>query len=206
MGQKVNPNCFRIGVTSTWQSLWYDKGSNYTIKLHQDIKIRNIISARIEASNISKIIINRLMNKVIVNIHSHKPKSILGKNGIDIIKIKNKISKLLYNSKIVISITEIKRLEDCPNLIALSISSQLKKKISFRKIIKKIISKVIKLGTTGIKISLKGRLGGIEIARREWFKEGKIPLHTIRFKVEYSLVETKTSYGMIGIKVWIYNN
>ena len=144
--------------------------------------------------------------KIIINIHSSKPGVIIGKRGIDVIRIKEYISKITKNNIVIVTITEIKKFEICPLLIATSIAEQLEKRASFRKVIKRSMINAMKVGVEGVKVSVKGRLGGIEIARTEWYKEGRIPLHTLRFKVEYALAEAKTMYGIIGIKVWIYVN
>lgn len=202
MGQKVNPNCFRLGINSNWQSYWYCKKVNYKIKLSQDIKIRNFINEKFKFNNLSKIIINRLVDRIAVNIHVYKPYIIIGKSGKNIVDTKTYILSIIKNIKVTISITEIKNIECCPLLIIKAISFQLRKKISFRKIAKKTIANIYK-NVIGVKIKLKGRLNGAEIARNECFKKGKIPLHTIRFRIQYSSIASQTTYGLIGIKIWI---
>jgi len=206
MGQKVNPNCFRLCVINTWASSWYSVKNDYKIKLHQDIKIRNMIVNKFKFAGIAKINIDRLINKLIVSIYSSKPGIIIGKKGSDIVKIRKCISNIVKDNVIIISITELKKVETCPKLVASSIAEQLEKRGSFRKIAKRAISSAKKVGVRGIKIGMKGRLGGAEIARHEWYKDGKIPLHTLRYNVEYSMVEARTIYGVIGVKVWIYIN
>lgn len=202
MGQKVNPNCFRLGINCDWQSQWYCKRIHYKTKLCQDIKIRNFINEKFKFNNLSKIIISRIINRIIINIHAYKPGIIIGKNGQNILDTKKYILKIIEGIKITISITEIKNIEYCPLLVIKSISFQLKRKISFRKIAKRTIANISK-NVSGIKIKLKGRLNGVEISRSECFKKGKIPLHTIRFKIQYSAISIQTAYGIIGIKIWI---
>lgn len=202
MGQKVNPNGFRLNITKAWHSSWY-ADRKYTIKLHEDIKIRNLIFYKFKSANINKVIIERPAKKIIINIYSSKPGMIIGKKGIDIIRIKKIISNIT-NNEIIMNITEVKKPEIEPLLIAKNIASQLEKRISFRKIIKKSVFNAIKSGAMGIKIIISGRLGGIEIARKEKYQKGKIPLHTLRAIINYSSYEAKTIYGTIGIKVWVY--
>jgi len=203
MGQKVNPNCFRIGITNSWQSSWYSNENDYKIKLYQDIKIRKFIFKKFKHASIAKINIDRLISKIVINIYSSKPGLIIGKKGADIEKIKNNIIEIT-NSVVVISILELKKFEIHPFLIANFISEQLEKRVSFRKVIKRVISNTIKSGVEGIKVNIKGRLGGTEIARTEWHKEGRVPLHTLKFKVDYAFAEAYTTYGIIGVKVWTY--
>ncbi len=202
MGQKVNPNVFRLGVVSTWQSLWYSN-RDYAKKLHEDIKIRELISNKLRYAGVSKVCIERPASKIIVNIHSSRPGVVIGKKGVDVAKIKKAISKITLN-EIVINITEVRKAEADPLLVARNIAEQLEKRVSFRRAIKRSIPGAIKMGAKGVKISVSGRLGGAEIARTEWYKEGRVPLHTLRADVRYDAAEARTIYGLIGVKVWVY--
>jgi small subunit ribosomal protein S3 len=202
MGQKVNPNIFRLKINHTWESIWYAE-KKYKKNLHEDIKIRNIIYNKCKFANINKIYIERPAKKIIVNIYSSKPGIIIGKKGTDIKSLRKEITKII-NNEVIINITEVKKPEIEPLLIAKNIASQLEKRISFRKIIKRSINNALKLGSKGIKITISGRLGGVEIARKENYREGRIPLHTIRAKIKYDKYQANTIYGKIGIKVWIY--
>ncbi len=202
MGQKVNPNSFRLGVVFTWDSSWYSN-KNYAKKLHEDIKIRQMIFDKLSSAGINKVYIERPANKVIVNIHSSRPGVVIGKKGTDVANIKSEISKIT-SSEIVINITEVKKAETEPLLIAHSIAGQLKKRVSFRKAVKRAISSSMKMGAKGIRVNVSGRLGGAEIARTEWYREGRVPLHTLRAIVKYSAAEANTVYGTIGVKVWVY--
>jgi small subunit ribosomal protein S3 len=202
MGQKVNPNSFRLGVTSSWDSSWHCT-KDYAKKLHEDIKIRKLIFDRLAYAAVSKVCIERPANKIIVNIHSARPGIVIGKKGADIAKIKHLISEITTNV-IVINITEVRKPEIESVLVAKAISEQLEKRVSFRKAIKRSISSAMKMGAKGVKISVSGRLSGADIARTEWYKEGRVPLHTLRAIVDYATAQANTIYGLIGVKVWMY--
>jgi len=202
MGQKVNPKSFRLGIVTTWDSSWYSN-RGYAKKLHEDIKIRTLIFKQMVSAGISRVCIERPANKIIVNIHSSRPGIVIGKKGSDIAKVKKNISKITAN-EVVVNVTEIRKSETDPLLIAKNIAEQLEKRVSFRKCMKRSIIASMKMGVEGIKISVSGRLGGAEIARTEWYKEGKIPLHTLRANIKYDKAEAHTIYGLIGIKVWVY--
>lgn len=202
MGQKVNPNSFRLGIISTWDSSWYGK-RNYAKKLHEDIKIRGMIFDKLSYAGINKVCIERPVNKIMINIHSSRPGVVIGKKGVDVAKIKESISKITLN-EVIINITEVRKAETEPLLIAKTVAEQLEKRVSFRKAVKRAISNAMKMGVKGVKISVSGRLGGAEIARTEWYKEGRVPLHTLRAMVTYDAAEAHTIYGLIGVKVWIY--
>lgn len=201
MGQKVNPNSFRLGIVSTWDSSWYSK-KNYAKKLHEDIRIRRMIFSRLGYAGVSRVCIERPASKIMVGIHSSRPGIVIGKKGADIAKIKDNISKIT-SSEVIINITEVRKAETEPLLIAKLVAEQLEKRASFRKVVKRSISNAMKMGAKGVKISVSGRLGGAEIARTEWYKEGRVPLHTLRSNVAYSMAEAHTIYGLIGVKVWI---
>jgi len=202
MGQKVNPNSFRLGIVSTWDSSWYCT-KNYAKKLHEDIKIRRLIFDKLNYAGVSRVCVERPANKIIINIYSSRPGVVIGKKGADIAKIKEFISKITLN-EVVINITEVRKAETDPLLVAKAVAEQLEKRVSFRKAVKRAISNAMKMGAKGIKISVSGRLGGAEIARTEWYKEGRVPLHTLRAIVKYDMAEAHTIYGLIGVKVWVY--
>jgi len=183
MGQKVNPNILRLGISQNWDSIWYSE-RNYCLNLKEDLKIRNLIFYVFKNANINKIIIERPAKKAIINIYAAKPGLIIGKGGNDISNIK-KLIKKITKREIIINIKEVKVPEMEPTLIAKNIADQLEKRSSFRKVIKRSINDAIKAGVNGIKIIISGRLGGAEIARKETYKEGRIPLHTIRAIIKY---------------------
>jgi small subunit ribosomal protein S3 len=205
MGQKVNPHGFRVGPTliKGWDSVLY-AGNNYSDLLLQDLNIRSLISRGYHQAQISRVIIERPSNKsIIINIHARKPGVIIGKSGNDIEKLKKDIQKITSH-EIYINIHEIKKPNIDASIVAQTIAAQLEKRVSFRKAMKMAIQACFKQGGLGIKISCSGRLGGAEIARTEWYREGRVPLHTLRADIEYALAEAITTYGVIGIKVWVY--
>jgi small subunit ribosomal protein S3 len=202
MGQKVNPTSFRLGIISTWDSSWYSK-RDYAKKLHEDIKIRKLIFDKLNYAGVNRVCIERPANKIIINIHSSRPGVVIGKKGTDVAKIKEEIAKITA-SEIIINITEVKKAETEPLLVARVVAEQLEKRVSFRKAVKRAMATSMKMGAKGIKISVSGRLGGAEIARTEWYREGRVPLHTLRAIVKYDAAEAHTTYGLIGVKVWIY--
>ncbi|MES2215031.1 MAG: 30S ribosomal protein S3 [Pseudomonadota bacterium] len=208
MGQKVNPHRFRVGPTliKNWDSILYAE-KNYGDLLIQDLKVRKLVKKKHEVAQISKITIERPSNKsVIINIHARKPGAIIGKSGGDIGSLQQDISKLtaLSASDVYINIHEIKKPDIDSCLIAQGIAQQLEKRIAFRRAMKRAMQACMKQGAKGIKVSCSGRLGGAEIARTEWYKEGRVPLHTLRADIDYSTAEALTTYGIIGIKVWVY--
>ena len=205
MGQKVNPHGFRVGPTliKGWDSILYAR-NNYSDLFLQDVSIRNLINKGYNQAQISRIVIERPSNKsIIINIHARKPGVIIGKSGNDIEKLKKDIQKLTSH-EIYINIHEIKKPNIDAAIIAQTIATQLEKRVSFRKAMKMAMQASFKQGGLGIKISCSGRLGGAEIARTEWYREGRVPLHTLRADIEYSLAEAITTYGVIGVKVWVY--
>ncbi len=202
MGQKVNPVGFRLGINRFWDSIWYAKKNDYGKFLIEDYKIRQYIRKNIINSGVSEIIIERSSKKCSVSIHTSRPGFVIGKKGSDIEKIKNKISKIT-DSEVYVNIKEIKRPELNAYLVAENIAQQLIKRIGFRKAMKRAIQSALRLGAKGIRVCLAGRLAGNEIARTEWLREGSIPLHTLRADVDYAETEALTTYGIIGIKVWI---
>ena len=203
MGQKVNPIGFRLGVNRGWDSVWFAKKKKFGKNLIEDFKIREYIKKNAKNSGVSKIMIERSSKKCFVTIHTSRPGFVIGKKGSDIEKIKKNISKL-SNHEITLNIKEIKKPELNSYLVAENVSQQLVKRISFRRAMKRAIQSALRLGAKGIKICVSGRLGGNEIARSEWIREGSVPLHTLRADVDYAESEALTTYGIIGVKVWIY--
>ena len=203
MGQKVNPIGFRLGINRGWDSVWFARKADYGKYLIEDYKIREYIKKNIQNSGVSEIIIERSGKKCSVFIHSSRPGFVIGKKGSDIEKIKSKISKIT-ESEVSVNIKEIKKPELNAYLVAENISQQLVKRIAYRRAMKRAMQSAMRLGAKGIKVTLSGRLAGNEIARSEWLREGSIPLHTLRANLDYAESEALTTYGIIGVKVWIY--
>ena len=203
MGQKVNPIGFRLGVNRGWDSVWFARKSDYGKYLIEDYKIREFIKKNILNSGVSEIVIERSGKKCSVFIHTSRPGFVIGKKGSDIEKIKGKISKIT-ESEVSVNIKEIKKPELNAYLVAENISQQLVKRIAYRRAMKRAMQSAMRLGAKGIKVTLSGRLAGNEIARSEWLREGSIPLHTLRANLDYAEAEALTTYGIIGVKVWIY--
>jgi small subunit ribosomal protein S3 len=202
MGQKVNPIGFRLGIIKGWDSNWYG-GKSFSTKLVEDQKIRNYIYARIPKGGISKIIIERTLKRITLTIHTARPGVVIGKGGSEVDKIKEELKKITKKD-VQINIYEIKRPELDAKLVGDSIAQQLRARISYRRAMKQAIASSMRVGAQGIKIKVSGRLGGAEMARTEQYKEGRIPLHTLRADIDYAICESNTVYGKIGIKVWIF--
>ena len=203
MGQKINPIGFRLGINRGWDSTWFAKKKDFGRYLIEDFKIRNYIKKNITNSGVSEIIIERSSKKCTVAIHTSRPGFVIGKKGADIEKIKKNITKIT-NGDVNVNIKEIKKPELNSNLVAENIAQQLVKRIAYRRAMKRAMQSAMRLGAKGIKVTLSGRLAGNEIARSEWLREGSIPLHTLRANLDYAESEALTTYGMIGVKVWIY--
>jgi small subunit ribosomal protein S3 len=201
MGQKTNPIGLRLGIIKGWDSNWYG-GNKYEAKLVEDQKIRKYLNARLAKAGISKIIIERTLKLITVTINTARPGIIIGKGGQEVDKLKEELKKLT-NKDVQINISEIKRPELDAFLVAQNVAKQIEGRISFRRAVKTAISSTMRLGAEGIKITVSGRVGGAEMARSETYKEGRIPLHTLRADIDYALAEAHTTYGRIGIKVWI---
>ena len=202
MGQKTNPIGLRLGINKTWDSIWYDE-RNFAEKLHEDIIIRNYINKKLKDASLSKIKIERTAKNITITISTSRPGIVIGKGGVEVEALKKSLSKLIgYETNV--NVAEIKRpaLSSC--LVGQNIAQQLEKKINYRRSVKKAIQSTMSMGAEGIKIRVAGRLNGIDIARAETFKEGRIPLHTLRSNIDYSHVEALTTYGIIGVKVWIF--
>ena len=201
MGQKVNPYGIRLGINKTWSSRWYSK-NEYTKLLHQDLKIKDYVEKKLKNASISKINIERAAKKLRISIYSSRPGIIIGKKGADIETLKNDLSKM-SNLEVFLDIKEVRKPEVEAKLVAENIASQLEKRISFRRAMKKAVQSAMRLGAKGVKVVCSGRLGGAEIARTEKYHEGSVPLHTLRGDIDYSTAEAETTYGICGIKVWI---
>jgi small subunit ribosomal protein S3 len=201
MGQKTNPIGNRLGFIRGWESNWYG-GRNYTEKLVEDDKIRNYINARLAKASIAKVVIERTLKLVTITIHTARPGIIIGKGGQEVDKLREELKKLT-KKEIQINISEIKRPELDARLVADTIAKQIEGRVSYRRAVKMAIASTMRMGAEGIKVSCSGRLGGAEMARREHFKEGRTPLHTFRADIDYYIAEAHTTYGRIGVKVWI---
>ena len=201
MGQKVNPNGIRIGINKTWSSRWFSK-DEYTKLLHQDLKIKSFVEKKLKNASISKINIERAAKKLRISIYSSRPGIIIGKKGADIETLKNDLSKM-SKLEVFLDIKEVRKPEVEAKLVAENIATQLEKRISFRRAMKKAVQSAMRLGAKGVKVVCSGRLGGAEIARTEKYHEGSVPLHTLRGDIDYSTAEAETTYGICGIKVWI---
>tara|TARA_B100001146_G_scaffold155656_1_gene136946 strand:+ start:612 stop:1274 length:663 start_codon:yes stop_codon:yes gene_type:complete len=203
MGQKVNPIGLRLGITRGWDSIWFAKKKEYGKFLIEDYKIREFIKKNIVNSGISQVIIERTSKKCIVSIYTSRPGFVIGKKGSDIGKIKKNLSKI-SSGEVSLNIKEVKKPELNSYLVAENIAQQLVKRIAYRRAMKRAMQSALRLGAKGIRVCIAGRLGGNEIARTEWLREGSVPLHTFRADVDYAEAEALTTYGIIGIKVWIY--
>jgi len=202
MGQKVNPIGLRLGINRTWNSRWYaDKG--YGEKLHDDIKLRGYIEKRLSQAGVSRIVIERQAKKARVTIHSARPGVVIGKKGADIEKLRQDLIKLT-GEDVNLNIVEVRKPEIDAKLVAENISQQLERRVAFRRAMKRAVQSAMRLGAEGIRINCGGRLGGAEIARTEWYREGRVPLHTLRADVDYGTATAKTTYGTCGVKVWIF--
>lgn len=202
MGQKVHPTGFRLGTTKTWQSNWYAK-RNYADLLHEDLMIRGYIKGRLYHAGIAKVEIERAANRAKVNIYTARPGIIIGKRGAEVDKLKNALQELT-NKQVSINIREIRKAEIESQLVAENVALQLERRVAFRRAMKKAITSALRFGAKGIRIESSGRLAGAEMARREWYREGGVPLHTIRADIDYGFAEAATTYGRVGVKVWIY--
>ena len=203
MGQKVNPISLRLGITRGWDSIWFAKKKEYGKLLIEDYKIREFIKKNIVNSGISQVIIERTSKKCIISIYTSRPGFVIGKKGSDIEKIKKNLSKI-SSAEVSLNIKEVKKPELNSYLVAENIAQQLVKRIAYRRAMKRAMQSALRLGAKGIRVCLAGRLAGNEIARTEWLKEGSVPLHTFRADVDYAEAEALTTYGIIGVKVWIY--
>ena len=201
MGQKVHPVGFRLGVIRTWDSKWYEE-KNYAKWLHEDIKIREFVKEKLKHAAVSKVEIERAANKVKVNVHTARPGIVIGKRGAGIESFKKDLQKLTEN-EVFLNIIEVRKAEIDAQLVAENVCTQLERRIAFRRAMKKAVSTAQKFGAKGIRIACSGRLGGAEMARYEWYREGRVPLHTLRADIDYGFAEARTTTGTIGCKVWV---
>jgi small subunit ribosomal protein S3 len=202
LGQKVNPIGFRLGVIKTWDSKWFAK-ADYAKLLHEDLKLRNFLKKRLYLSGVSKIEIERAANKAKINIFTARPGLIIGKKGSEVETLKKDLAKLT-STEIFLNIQEVRKPELDAQLIAENVAMQLERRIAFRRAMKKSVQSSLKFGAKGIRITCSGRLGGAEMSRTEWYREGRVPLHTLRADIDYGFAEAKTTYGIIGVKVLVY--
>lgn len=203
MGQKVNPNGLRLGINKTWDSRWYAKKKDYAKLLHEDLQIRAYIMDKLKQAGISHVVVERPAQKARVTIYSARPGVIIGKKGQDIDTLRNGLQKIA-GSEVSLNIVEVRKPEIDATLVAESIAQQLERRVSFRRAMKRAVQTALRLGAEGIRINCGGRLGGAEIARMEWYREGRVPLHTLRADVDYGLSTAHTAYGCCGVKVWIF--
>ena len=203
MGQKVSPIGLRLGVNRTWDSRWYAEGDDYGTMLHEDLRIRKFVMKELSQAGISKVVIERPAKKCRVTIYSARPGVIIGKKGADIEKLRRRIAAFT-KSDVSLNIVEVRKPEIDAKLIADNIAQQLERRVAFRRAMKRAVQSAIRLGAGGIRINCAGRLGGAEIARTEWYREGRVPLHTLRADIDYGVAEALTAYGICGIKVWVF--
>jgi len=203
MGQKVNPTGLRLGINRTWDSRWYAGKKEYGKLLQEDIKIREYLSDKLKAAGVSRIVIERPHKKCRVTIHSARPGVVIGKKGADIEKLKNDVQQFTTD-EVHLNIVEIRKPEIDAKLVAENIAQQLERRVAFRRVMKRSVQTAMRLGALGIRITCGGRLGGAEIARVEWYREGRVPLHTLRADIDYGIATAFTTYGTCGVKVWIF--
>ena len=203
MGQKVNPVGMRLQVNRTWDSRWFADGRDYGKLLHEDLKIREFIEKEAAQAGVSRVIIERPHKKCRVTVHTARPGVIIGKKGADIETLRKKLAAMT-DSELHLNIVEVRKPELDAALVAESIAQQLERRVSFRRAMKRAVQNAMRMGALGIRVNVAGRLGGAEIARTEWYREGRVPLHTLRADIDYALAEATTPYGIIGVKVWIF--
>jgi len=205
LGQKTHPIGFRLNVNKKWKSNWFAPKNNFAIELEEDLKIRKYLSHRLPNAGISLVEISRTSKRVTISIHTARPGIVIGRGGEEVNRLKKELRQLTMEKEAQVNISEIKRPELNASLVGANIAHQLKKKISYRRVVSKTIQSTMRMGAEGIRINVAGRLGGVEIARSEKFSDGSVPLHTLRADIDYALTEANTQYGVIGIKVWICN-
>ncbi|HBH86304.1 MAG TPA: 30S ribosomal protein S3 [Syntrophaceae bacterium] len=203
MGQKVNPIGFRVGGIKTWRSQWFSE-KNYSELIHEDIKIRKYLKKKLYHAGVSRVEIERAANKAKVNIYAARPGIIIGKKGSEIEKLRKDLEKV-SQSEIIINILEVRKPEVDAQLVAENVALQLERRVAFRRAMKKCVMSSLKFGAKGIRINCAGRLGGAEMARSEWYREGRVPLHTLRADIDWGFAEANTAYGIIGVKVWMFH-
>lgn len=203
MGQKVHPVGIRLGIIKDWNSRWFANNQDYSVFLHQDLQVREFIKKKLAHASVSRIQINRPANNAHITIHTARPGIVIGKKGEDIEVLKQEVSKMM-GIPVQVNVEEIRKPELDAQLVAEGVAQQLEKRIMYRRAMKRAVTNTMRLGAEGIKINVGGRLNGAEIARSEWYREGRVPLHTLRADIDYATAEAKTTYGVIGIKVWIF--
>jgi small subunit ribosomal protein S3 len=203
MGQKVNAVGMRVGVNRTWDSRWFS-AKDYATKLIEDLKLREFVTDKLKAAGISKVIVERAAKNTRVTVHAARPGVIIGKKGADIEKLRKDLSSKSGGSEVSLNIVEIRKPEIDAQLVAEGIALQLERRVSFRRAMKRAVQSALRLGAKGIRVNVAGRLAGADIARTEWYREGRVPLHTLRADLDYGFYEADTTYGIIGVKVWIY--
>ncbi|NWF38321.1 30S ribosomal protein S3 [Mariprofundus sp. NF] len=204
MGQKVNPIGFRLGTIRNWESIWYANDKNFGNNLREDIKLRRHVKARLKHAGVSRIIIERPADKIKVTVHTSRPGVVIGKKGAEIDAVRNELVKT-FGQEVQVFIVEVRRPEAEAQLIAENIAFQLERRVAFRRAMKRAVQSALRMGAKGVRINCAGRLGGAEIARTEWYREGRVPLHTLRADVDYGFAEAHTTYGVVGIKVWVFH-
>ena len=204
MGQKTNPIGLRLGINANWKSRWFPGKSSRAVNVGEDYKVRNFLKKKLYYSGVSDIIIERTIKKLKVTLVVARPGLVIGKKGEEVDKLKNEVSDLVNKKEVIINIKEERRPQLSAQLAAENVGAQLEKRVAFRRAMKKVMQAALKGGAKGIRVQVSGRLGGAEIARREWYLEGRVPLHTLRAKVDYGFAEAHTTYGVIGIKTWIF--
>lgn len=204
MGQKVNPIGIRVGINRTWDSIWYDEKKQFTKNLHEDLKIKKFIEKEKKNAGIAKVTIERFPDRVNVNINSSRPGVLIGKKGADIEELKNQLQKIASKT-VYINIIEVKKPEKNSKLVAEQVASQIEGRFPYRRAVKQAMTNALRSGALGIKIMVSGRLNNAEMARTETYKEGRVPLHTLRADIDYGTAEALTTFGLIGVKVWLYN-
>jgi small subunit ribosomal protein S3 len=202
MGQKTHPIGFRLGIVKTWSSKWYEE-KQYAKWLHEDIKLKREIKKKLEHAGVSAVEIERAANKAKINIFTARPGIVIGKRGAGIEALKKEV-QALTESEVFLNIQEVRKAETNAQLVAENIATQLERRVAFRRAMKKAVQTAMKFGAKGIRVSCAGRLGGAEMARYEWYREGRVPLHTLRADIEYGTTEARTTYGKIGVKCWIF--
>jgi len=203
MGHKIHPTGFRLGITEEWRSMWYANSNQFGDYLNTDLKVRDFIKKKLAHASVSKIRIERPARNALVTIHTARPGMVIGKKGEDIEALRNQISALM-GVPVQVNIEEIRKPELDAQLVAENVAQQLERRIMFRRAMKRAVGNSMRLGAQGIKINVGGRLNGAEIARSEWYREGRVPLHTLRANIDYGFAEAKTTYGIIGVKVWVF--
>ncbi|MBB5694455.1 MULTISPECIES: 30S ribosomal protein S3 [Roseomonadaceae] len=203
MGHKVNPIGLRLGINRTWDSRWYAGDADYSGLLHDDLKLRNKLRERLKGAGVAKVVIERPAKKPRVTIHAARPGVVIGKKGADIEVLRKDLAKMA-GAEVALNIVEIRKPELDATLVAESIAQQLERRVAFRRAMKRAVQSAMRLGAGGIRINCSGRLGGAEIARMEWYREGRVPLHTLRADIDFGVATAKTTYGTCGVKVWIF--